>query len=52
MKPGEQLAGWLPFIQGMHPIDGKATAYVCENYSCQLPTTDPDHVARLLEEKP
>jgi len=49
---GQQLAGWLPFIQGMHPIDGKATAYVCENYTCKLPTSDPERVAALLDEKP
>jgi hypothetical protein len=30
----------LAFLKGMHPIDGKATAYVCRDYSCQLPTTD------------
>ncbi|TAM79141.1 MAG: thioredoxin domain-containing protein [Acidobacteria bacterium] len=49
---GKQLAGWLPFIEGMHPIGGKATAYVCENYACKLPTSDPAEVARLLDEKP
>ena len=49
---GMQLASWLPFIEGMHPIDGKATAYVCENYTCKLPTTDPARVAALLDEKP
>ncbi len=49
---GQQLAAWLPFIQGMHPLDGKATAYVCENYSCKLPTTDPERAARLLDENP
>lgn len=46
----KQLAAWLPFIKGMHPIDGKATAYVCQNYACKLPTSDPAQVARLLEE--
>jgi uncharacterized protein len=49
---GRQLARWLPFIQGMHPIDGKATAYVCENFSCKLPTSDPARVAQLLDENP
>ncbi|MCL5006209.1 MAG: thioredoxin domain-containing protein [Acidobacteria bacterium] len=44
----EQLAQWLPFIKGMHPLDGKATAYVCENYTCKLPTSDPRQVAQLL----
>jgi hypothetical protein len=48
----QQLAGWLPFIEGMHAIDGKATAYVCENYTCKLPITDPELVAALLDEKP
>ena len=48
---GKQLAGWLPFIEGMRPIDGRATAYVCENYTCKLPTSDPEQMARLLDEK-
>jgi len=48
---GKQLAGWLPFIEGMHPIDGKATAYVCENYTCKLPTSDPERLARLLNDR-
>ncbi|HET7213765.1 MAG TPA: thioredoxin domain-containing protein [Terriglobia bacterium] len=46
-----QLSAWLPFVAGMHPIDGKATAYVCENYACKLPTSDPARVARLLDDK-
>ncbi len=25
---------------GMPPIDGRSTAYVCENYACRLPVTD------------
>ena len=29
-------------------IDGKATAYVCHNYSCQLPTTDISIMLGLL----
>ncbi len=50
-KASQQLAGWLPFVEGMHAIDGKATAYVCENYTCKLPTTDPQRIAALLDEK-
>lgn len=48
----KQLAVWLPFIQGMHPIDGKAAAYICENYACKLPTSDPARAAAMLDEKP
>ena len=31
-----------PVFQGRSVIDGKPTVYVCRNYACQLPTTDPD----------
>jgi uncharacterized protein YyaL (SSP411 family) len=34
------LSKYLPFITSMRMRDGIATAYVCENYTCQLPTTD------------
>ncbi len=31
-----------PVFQGRTVIDDKPTAYVCRNYACQLPTTNPD----------
>jgi uncharacterized protein YyaL (SSP411 family) len=30
-------------------LNGKATAYVCENYVCKLPTSDITVMAGLLE---
>lgn len=30
----------MPFIENYKAVNGKATAYVCENYSCQAPITD------------
>jgi uncharacterized protein YyaL (SSP411 family) len=48
----EQLAQWLPFLQGVTRLEGRATAYICEDYVCKLPTTDPKIVARLLEGRP
>ncbi|HEY6191162.1 MAG TPA: thioredoxin domain-containing protein [Bacteroidota bacterium] len=44
-----ELASYLPFISGIKPEPGKATAYICENYACQLPSSDPAVVSRLLE---
>jgi uncharacterized protein YyaL (SSP411 family) len=44
----QQLARWLPFVAGAHRMRDHATAYVCENYVCKLPTTDPRVVAQLL----
>ena len=37
-----------PLLAGKTVIDGKATAYLCENYACQSPTTDPVEFARQL----
>ena len=45
----KQLAAWLPFVKGMERKDGKATAYICENYVCRLPTNDLQTAARLLD---
>ena len=38
----------VPFIKDYSSKDGKATAYVCLNYNCQLPTKDVGSVLRLL----
>ena len=38
----------LPLLRGMGPIDGKPTAYLCVNFSCELPTSDISKVAELL----
>jgi uncharacterized protein YyaL (SSP411 family) len=32
--------------------DGRATAYVCERFACQSPTTDPEQAVRLLQGLP
>lgn len=33
-----------PFTAAQKPIDGKATAYVCRNFACAAPTTDPQEM--------
>jgi len=37
------------FIRDQGGIEGKATAYVCKNFNCQLPTTDSAQMLELLE---
>ena len=37
-------AGDVPASANMTPIEGKAAAYVCENFTCQLPVTDPGRI--------
>ena len=38
----------LPLLEGRGMVDGKPTAYVCENYACQLPVTDAEALAKQL----
>ena len=38
----------LPLLEGRGMVDGKPTAYVCENYACQLPVTDAESLAAQL----
>jgi uncharacterized protein YyaL (SSP411 family) len=45
----ERLASWIPAVAGMDRQQGRATAYVCENYACKLPTADPEKLAELLQ---
>jgi len=37
-----------PYTRGQKALHGKVTAYVCENFQCSLPTTDPGRVLALL----
>jgi len=36
-------------IRAMSSIDGKPAAYVCENFTCKAPVTDPRQLAELLK---
>ncbi len=43
-----RLAHLLPFLESLTMRDGVPTAYVCEHFTCQAPTTDPDVLAHQL----
>jgi hypothetical protein len=38
----------LEAIRAMSMVDGKPAAYVCENFTCKAPVTDPKQLAELL----
>ena len=42
------LARYHPSLENATMQDGKATAYLCENGACQLPTTVPETFTRQL----
>jgi uncharacterized protein YyaL (SSP411 family) len=39
----------LPLLADRRPLAEKATAYLCEGFVCQAPTTDPAELARQLD---
>jgi uncharacterized protein len=39
----------IEFFKDVHPIDDKATAYICQNFVCQLPSSDLAVISRLLD---
>jgi len=45
----EQGSKATPLLQGRGMVGGRPTAYVCQNYVCQLPVTEPEALARQLE---
>ena len=38
----------VPLLRGRSQVGGKATAYVCRNFSCRPPVTDPAGLEALL----
>jgi hypothetical protein len=42
----------IPLLRGRKMIKDRPTAYVCEDYRCQLPVTEPDDLAKQLDRKP
>ena len=39
----------LPLLEDKEMLAGMPTAYVCQNYACQLPVTEPDALAAQLD---
>jgi len=51
LKPllgAEALEALVPYTRDQAALGGVATAYVCENFACQAPTTDPGAVRKAL----
>jgi uncharacterized protein YyaL (SSP411 family) len=42
------LAGKLEEMKEMKPVDDKAAAYVCENFTCKAPVTTREELRKLL----
>jgi uncharacterized protein YyaL (SSP411 family) len=55
-RPHLVLAGGerdgVPLLEDREPVDGRPAAYVCENFTCQMPVTEPAELEGLLEAVP
>jgi uncharacterized protein YyaL (SSP411 family) len=51
-RPHLVLAGGeadgVPLLEGRAPVEGRAAAYVCENFTCRRPVTEPAELEQLL----
>ncbi|MBM4260113.1 MAG: thioredoxin domain-containing protein [Deltaproteobacteria bacterium] len=46
--PGDALEKTSPLLAGKTQLNGKATAYVCRNFTCSAPVTDAAELKKLL----
>ena len=46
---GNFLYKRLPVLESLQRLEGKATAYVCQNFACSLPTNSVLELAKLLD---
>jgi len=49
LAPGDEAApALIPLLQDRGLVDGRPAAYVCRNFVCKLPVTDPGALGKLL----
>ncbi len=48
-EAGAAVEALIPYVKTQRPLNGKATAYVCENYICSLPVTTVPQFESLLD---
>ena len=49
-EPSPEITRLAPFTAQQRPVDGKATAYVCVEGACKMPTTDITDMLALMQE--
>lgn len=48
-EAGKDIEKLVPFLKEQRPMDGVATAYVCQNHACRVPVTDVEELGRMLQ---
>ncbi|MBI9075406.1 MAG: thioredoxin domain-containing protein [Desulfatibacillum sp.] len=50
VEDNPEIVEIAPYAKGQTSLGGRATAYVCQGFSCQQPVTDPNEFFKLLSE--
>ena len=46
---GDGGSSAIPLMAGRTPVNGRAAAYVCRDFSCRAPVTEPDQLREALK---
>jgi uncharacterized protein YyaL (SSP411 family) len=50
MRPGDAEAeAEIPLLRERSAVNGKPAAYVCENFACKMPVSEPEDLRRELD---
>lgn len=49
--PEEEEDSSHPLLQGKRPLNGQAALFICQNFTCQKPITDPREVPAALSDR-
>lgn len=49
LASGKDIHEIAEFTRDLSQLNGRATAYVCKGYKCELPTNDPEKMLELME---
>ena len=44
----KDIEALIPFVKDYNMMDGKPAAYVCRNFACSLPVTNPEQMMEML----
>ncbi|MCF8011012.1 MAG: thioredoxin domain-containing protein [Clostridiales bacterium] len=48
-KNKDKIEKLIPFVKEQKPVDGKATAYICQNFTCHAPVTEAGALEKELQ---
>ncbi|NOR50943.1 MAG: DUF255 domain-containing protein, partial [Desulfuromonadales bacterium] len=48
LEDSAEIVCLAPFVKNMQTLNGSATAYVCQNFTCREPLTDPAELQAIL----